>query len=59
MPKEWERRSQRMEWVLPCWIINFMPVTQHYITASVFVIFLWHSALVVIVTVIDCGNGDK
>jgi hypothetical protein len=39
--------------------INFMSVTQHCITASVFVIFLWHSALVVIVTIIDCGNGAK
>jgi len=40
-------------------IINFMSVTQHYIIASVFVIFLWHSVLVVIVTIIDCGNGGK
>jgi len=37
-------------------IINFMSVTQHYITASVFVIFLWHSALVVIITIFDCGK---
>jgi len=40
-------------------IINFMSVTQHCITASIFAIFLWHSALVVIVTIIDCGNGAK
>jgi hypothetical protein len=37
-------------------IINFMSVTQHYIMASVLLFFLWHSAVVVIVTISNCGN---
>jgi hypothetical protein len=39
--------------------ISFMSVTQHCMTASGFVIFLCHSALVVIVTIIDCGSAGK
>jgi hypothetical protein len=40
-------------------ILNFMSVTQHYITASVFVILFWRSALGVIVTIIVSCNGGK
>lgn len=41
------------------WIINFMSVNTTLYTASVFVIFLCHSALVVIIIRIVCGNGGK